>query len=118
MHQRLGLQAWRAASGLPQTWSVRGLLCCSTHGWPGGQPHCRTRRINLPKPCQPVCQGLLSGCSGDVGIGLNIRRMRSQFLSTFTTTYSLRPVGDIGSVFRRYPGMWQARLHPANQQQR
>ncbi len=45
--------------------------------------------------------------SGDVGIGLNVRRMREDFLAEFNTTYSLRPVGDVGSVFRRYPGMWQ-----------
>lgn len=45
--------------------------------------------------------------SGDVGVGLSIRRMRENFLSRFTTTYSLRPIADVGSVFRRYPGMWQ-----------
>lgn len=46
-------------------------------------------------------------CSGDVGIGLNVRRMRQEFLSTFTVTYSLRPLGEFGTVFRRYPGQWQ-----------
>lgn len=45
--------------------------------------------------------------SGDVGVGLNIRRLRETFLKDFVTTYSLRPVGDVGSVFRRYPGLWQ-----------
>ncbi len=45
--------------------------------------------------------------SGDVGVGLNVRRLRESFLKGFTTTYSLRPVGDIGSVFRRFPGLWQ-----------
>lgn len=45
--------------------------------------------------------------SGDVGVGLNIRRLRESFLKDFVTTYSLRPVGDVGSVFRRYPGLWQ-----------
>jgi hypothetical protein len=45
--------------------------------------------------------------SGDVGIGLNARRLRDNFLNRFTVTYSLRPVGDIGTVFRRYPGMWK-----------
>jgi len=45
--------------------------------------------------------------SGDVGVGLNIRRLRESFLKDFATTYSLRPVGDVGSVFRRYPGLWQ-----------
>lgn len=45
--------------------------------------------------------------SGDVGIGLNARRLRTNFLNNFTVTYSLRPVGDVGTVFRRYPGMWK-----------
>jgi hypothetical protein len=45
--------------------------------------------------------------SGDVGVGLNARRLRDSFLATFATTYSLRPIGDVGSVFRRYPGPWQ-----------
>ena len=49
-------------------------------------------------------------CSGDVGVGLNVRRMRSQFLSTFNTTYCLRPIADIGSVFRKYPGQYQVHL--------
>lgn len=35
--------------------------------------------------------------------------MRDNFLNRFTTTYSLRPIADVGSVFRRYPGMWQVR---------
>lgn len=45
--------------------------------------------------------------SGDVGVGLNIRRLRESFLKSFVTTYSLRPIGDVGTVFRRYPGLWQ-----------
>ena len=45
--------------------------------------------------------------SGDVGIGLNVRRMRTDFLSAFTVTYSLRPLGEFGSIFRRYPNQWQ-----------
>jgi len=45
--------------------------------------------------------------SGDVGIGLNVRRMQQNFLKSFTTTYSLRPIQDIGTVFRCYPGLWQ-----------
>jgi hypothetical protein len=45
--------------------------------------------------------------SGDVGLGLNVRRMRNDFLSSFLVSYSLRPVGDSGTVFRRYPGRWQ-----------
>ena len=45
--------------------------------------------------------------SGDVGVGLNTRRLRETFLKDFATTYSLRPIGDVGSVFRKYPGLWQ-----------
>jgi hypothetical protein len=45
--------------------------------------------------------------SGDVGLGLNARRLRTNFLARFTTTYSLRPIGDVGSVFRRYPDQWK-----------
>jgi hypothetical protein len=45
--------------------------------------------------------------SGDVGLGLNARRLRSNFLARFATTYSLRPIGDVGSVFRRYPEQWK-----------
>eukprot|EP00798_Chlamydomonas_sp_ICE-L_P020596 gene20596-27395_t len=41
--------------------------------------------------------------SGDVGLGLNARRMRSKFTDKFVVTYSLRPIGDYGSVFRCYP---------------
>jgi len=48
--------------------------------------------------------------SGDVGIGLNVRRMRDEFTSTFTTTYSLRPLEEYGTVFRRYPDMWKVFL--------
>lgn len=44
--------------------------------------------------------------SGDAGIGLNVRRMRSRFLSTFTTAYSMRPFGD-GTVFKKYPEIWK-----------
>lgn len=56
--------------------------------------------------------------SGDVGVGLSIRRMRESFLSRFTTTYSLRPIADVGSVFRRYPGMWQVFVQDAQVQGR
>lgn len=45
--------------------------------------------------------------AGDVGIGLNVRRLRNQFLAQFITTYSIRPIGDIGTIFRRYPDLWQ-----------
>eukprot|EP00878_Enallax_costatus_P020024 GHUV01021153.1.p1 GENE.GHUV01021153.1~~GHUV01021153.1.p1 ORF type:complete len:236 (+),score=74.14 GHUV01021153.1:722-1429(+) len=45
--------------------------------------------------------------SGDVGIGLNARRLRDNFLKRFTVTYSLRPVGEVGTVFRRFPEQWK-----------
>lgn len=45
--------------------------------------------------------------SGDVGVGLAMRRLRERFLGEFMTTYSLRPIGDIGSVFKRFPSQWQ-----------
>eukprot|EP01018_Ginkgo_biloba_P024123 Gb_35506 [translate_table: standard] len=44
--------------------------------------------------------------SGDVGVGLSIRRLRSYFLSTFTVVYSMRPLQS-GAIFRRYPGLWK-----------
>ncbi len=49
----------------------------------------------------------LPTCSGEVGVGLNVRRMMLDYLSSFTIAFSLRPVGDIGTVFRRYPGQWK-----------
>ncbi|KAF5836451.1 hypothetical protein DUNSADRAFT_5898 [Dunaliella salina] len=50
--------------------------------------------------------------SGDVGLGLNVRRMRNFVLKDFAITYSLRPLGfgEVGTVYRRYPGMWQVFL--------
>jgi hypothetical protein len=45
--------------------------------------------------------------SGDVGVGLAMRRLRDNFLGNFMTTYSLHPIGDIGSVFKRFPSEWQ-----------
>lgn len=47
--------------------------------------------------------------SGDVGIGLNVRRTRENFISTFTVVYSMRPLPE-GAIFRRYPGLWQVFL--------
>jgi len=44
--------------------------------------------------------------SGDVGVGLNVRRMRQRLLSKFTTVYSVRPRQD-ATIFRHYPGLWQ-----------
>jgi hypothetical protein len=52
--------------------------------------------------------------SGDVGVGLNIRRLRESYLKEFVTTYSLRPIGDVGTVFRCYPGLWQVFVQDAD----
>jgi hypothetical protein len=46
--------------------------------------------------------------SGDVGIGVAVRDMRLNFLSTFNYVYSLAPIPYANaSVFRKYPGQWQ-----------
>lgn len=55
----------------------------------------------LMLPCRAVL------CSGDVGIGLNARRLRNNFTNRFNITYSLRPVGEVGTVFRRFPELWK-----------
>ena len=52
--------------------------------------------------------------SGDVGIGLAIRRLRKDFLSTFPVVYALRPF-EGGAVFKRYPNLWKVFLADANQ---
>jgi hypothetical protein len=44
--------------------------------------------------------------SGDVGVGLNVRRMRERLLSKFTTVYSVAPRPE-ATIFRQYPGLWQ-----------
>ena len=36
--------------------------------------------------------------------------MRNQFLGQFITTYSIRPIGDIGTIYRRYPAQWKVFL--------
>ena len=65
---------------------------------------------------------LISACilwrSGDVGIGLNVRRMQTQLMGSFTTAYSLRPVGDVGSVFRRFPEPWKVFVEDSETQGR
>jgi hypothetical protein len=40
--------------------------------------------------------------SGDVGLGLNSRRIRGNFLRNFTVTYSLKPIGEVRA---RVPGL-------------
>jgi hypothetical protein len=52
--------------------------------------------------------------SGDVGVGLSVRRLRSRFLSTFETTYSIRPISGIGAVFKCYPSLWKVFVNDEN----
>mmetsp|Transcript_49175 Transcript_49175/g.93915 ORF Transcript_49175/g.93915 Transcript_49175/m.93915 type:complete len:355 (-) Transcript_49175:422-1486(-) len=53
--------------------------------------------------------------SGDVGIGVAVRDMRVNFLSTFLVTYSIYPLSSpSGSVFKKYPGQWQVFLEEEN----
>lgn len=47
-------------------------------------------------------------------MGLNARRLRDSFMKNFVVTYSLRPIADIGSVYRRYPGLWKVFLEEEN----
>jgi DICT domain-containing protein len=47
--------------------------------------------------------------SGDVGIGLNVRRLRERLLNKCTTVYHVRPLGTM-TIFRKYPGLWQVFL--------
>ncbi|KAL2325509.1 hypothetical protein Fmac_024567 [Flemingia macrophylla] len=44
--------------------------------------------------------------SEDVGVGVNVRKLRRYFLSTFTTVYFMRPM-PFGAIFRCYPGLWK-----------
>ncbi|OIV90856.1 hypothetical protein TanjilG_15589 [Lupinus angustifolius] len=44
--------------------------------------------------------------SEDVGVGMNVRKLRRYFLSTFTNVYYMRPM-PFGAIFRCYPGLWK-----------
>ncbi|XVF41934.1 hypothetical protein PTKIN_Ptkin01aG0320500 [Pterospermum kingtungense] len=44
--------------------------------------------------------------SEDVGVGVNVRKLRRYFLSSFSTVYSMRPL-PAGAVFRCHPGLWK-----------
>ncbi len=39
--------------------------------------------------------------SGDAGVGLNTRRLLQDFLGSFAMSYSLQPVGENASIFKR-----------------
>ena len=56
-------------------------------------------------------------CRSGEGVGLNVRRMMLDFVSSFTVAYSLRPIGDIGTVYRRYPSQWKV-VAPSCSEQR
>lgn len=47
--------------------------------------------------------------SGDVGVGLSVRRARKEFFDLFTTVYCLNPLFEDGSVtlFRKQPDDWK-----------
>jgi hypothetical protein len=57
-------------------------------------------------PIRPLVMWNPRLVSGDVGVGFNVRNLRRNFLSTFTTVYSMRPL-PTGAVFRQYPGKWK-----------
>jgi Domain of unknown function (DUF1995) len=64
--------------------------------------------VHMNKCCASSARSLKpTKHAGDVGVGLNMRRLRSQFLAQFIITYSIRPIGDIGTIFRKYPEPWQ-----------
>ncbi|XP_062228032.1 uncharacterized protein LOC133926233 [Phragmites australis] len=57
-------------------------------------------------PIRPLVMWNPRLVSGDVGVGFNVRNLRRNFLSTFTTVYSMRPL-PTGAIFRCYPGNWK-----------
>ncbi|MED6220110.1 hypothetical protein PIB30_041736 [Stylosanthes scabra] len=57
-------------------------------------------------PVRPLIMWNPRLISEDVGVGINVRRLRRYFLSTFTTVYHMRPM-PFGAIFRCYPGMWK-----------
>ncbi|KAG2609364.1 uncharacterized protein LOC120702593 [Panicum virgatum] len=57
-------------------------------------------------PIRPLIMWNPRLVSGDVGVGFNVRNLRRNFLSTFTTVYSMRPL-PTGAVFRCFPGKWK-----------
>ncbi|KAH9560201.1 hypothetical protein CY35_06G094400 [Sphagnum magellanicum] len=60
-------------------------------------------------PARPMIMWNPRLISGDVGIGLNVRRLRERLLNKCTTVYHLRPLGTM-TIFRKYPGLWQVFL--------
>ena len=87
--------------------------CRSKGGTAGGCHSCVAQKcVHAFGACRfmPCRDQRCIALAGDVGIGLNVRRMRRQFLGQFIVTYSIRPIGDEGTVFRRYPAEWKVFL--------
>ena len=82
--------------------------------WRCGRQSCNRRDYSQVVHTLPGSTHCWIGCRVDIGVGLNVRRLRSQFLSTFDTTYSLRPIGEVGTVFRRWPGLWKVFISDPN----
>ncbi|KAH6820138.1 DUF1995 domain protein [Perilla frutescens var. hirtella] len=60
----------------------------------------------LDDPPRPLIMWNPRLISEDVGVGINVRRLRRDFLSKFTVVYSMKPL-PAGAVFRCYPGLWK-----------
>ncbi|KAK1259843.1 hypothetical protein QJS04_geneDACA021423 [Acorus gramineus] len=60
----------------------------------------------LNDPPRPLIMWNPRLVSEDVGVGFNVRKLRNNFLRTFTVVYSMRPL-PYGAIFRCYPGMWK-----------
>ncbi|KAK1281479.1 hypothetical protein QJS10_CPB22g00830 [Acorus calamus] len=60
----------------------------------------------LNDPPRPLIMWNPRLVSEDVGVGFNVRKLRNNFLRTFTVVYSMRPLPH-GAIFRCYPGMWK-----------
>ncbi|CAO2836682.1 unnamed protein product [Amaranthus hypochondriacus] len=57
-------------------------------------------------PSRPLIMWNPRLVSEDVGVGMNVRKLRRYFLRTFSVVYSMRPMAA-GAVFRCYPGLWK-----------
>ncbi|KAK3131594.1 hypothetical protein QOZ80_6AG0508560 [Eleusine coracana subsp. coracana] len=68
-------------------------------------------------PIRPLVMWNPRLVSGDVGVGFNVRNLRRNFLSTFTTVYSMRPM-PTGAIFRCYPGNWKVFFDDPNRPNR
>lgn len=60
----------------------------------------------LDDPPRPLIMWNPRLISEDVGVGVNVRRLKRYFLRTFSVVYSMKPLSS-GAVFRCYPGLWK-----------